>query len=203
MDDIPLFPLGNALFPAGVLTLQVFEVRYLDMVKKCIANQSEFGVVVLLSGREIRTPEGQETLAGVGTMARIDECRTIMPGLLQLHCTGTTRFRLLSSAQGKYGLWTGSISVLPDDPETEIPPDLQPCANALGQIIAELQREGVSAQDMPIAPPFRLDDTGWVANRWSELLPLPPHEKADLLALDDPIDRLQEVHQVLVGRGLL
>src|SRR5690606_1549958 len=72
MDDIPLFPLGNALFPAGVLTLQVFEVRYLDIVKKCIANQSEFGVVVLLSGREIRTPEGQETLAGVGTMARID-----------------------------------------------------------------------------------------------------------------------------------
>lgn len=203
MDDIPLFPLGNALFPAGVLTLQVFEVRYLDMVKKCIATQSEFGVVVLLSGREVRTPEGQETLADVGTMARIDECRTIMPGLLQLRCTGTTRFRLLSGAQGKYGLWSGSISVLPDDPETDIPPALQPCADALGQLIAELQREGVSPQDMPLAPPFRLDDTAWVANRWSELLPLPPRDKAELLALDDPIARLETVRQVLAGRGLL
>jgi len=203
MDDIPLFPLGNALFPAGVLSLQVFEVRYLDMVKKCIANQSEFGVVILLSGREVRTPEGTETLAGVGTLARIDECRTIMPGLLQLRCSGTTRFRLLSSSQGKYGLWTGSISVLPDDPETPIDPTLQPCADTLGKLIAELQREGVSPQEMPIAPPFRLDDAGWVANRWSELLPLSPQTKADLLSQENPTDRLEEVHQVLLSRGLL
>jgi Lon protease-like protein len=203
MDDIPLFPLGNALFPAGVLSLQVFEVRYLDMVRKCMANRSEFGVVVLLDGREVRTPEGKETLAGVGTLARIDECRTIMPGLLQLRCSGTTRFRLLSSSQGRYGLWSGSISALPDDPETAIEPTLQPCADTLGKLIAELQREGVSPQEMPVAPPFRLDDAGWVANRWSELLPLAPQEKADLLALDDPTDRLKEVRQVLAGRGLL
>lgn len=203
MDDTPLFPLGNALFPAGVLTLQVFEVRYLDMVRKCLESQSEFGVVILLSGREVRTPEGQETLAEVGTMARIDECRTIMPGLLQLRCSGTTRFRLDSSSHGKYGLWTGSISTLPDDTETDIPPALQPCADALGQLIAELQREGVAPQDMPIAPPFRLDDAGWVANRWSELLPLPPRQKADLLALDDPLARLEQVRQALASRGAL
>lgn len=203
MEDIPLFPLGNALFPAGVLTLQVFEVRYLDMVKKCLASQSEFGVVILLSGSEVRTPEGQETLAGFGTMARIDECRTIMPGLLQLRCSGTTRFRLLSSVKGKYGLWTGSISALPDDPEAAIPPTLQPGADVLGQLIAEMQREGVAPQDMPIAPPFRLDDAGWVANRWAELLPLQPQDKSGLLSMDDPVARLEQVHQALSDRGVL
>ncbi|MFJ0735816.1 LON peptidase substrate-binding domain-containing protein, partial [Bordetella bronchiseptica] len=47
MAEIPLFPLSNALFPAGVLRLRVFEIRYLDMVRRCIADGSEFGVVVL------------------------------------------------------------------------------------------------------------------------------------------------------------
>ena len=63
MATIPLFPLSNALFPAGVLHLRIFEVRYLDMIRRCIADGSEFGVVGLLSGQEVRTPEGVETLA--------------------------------------------------------------------------------------------------------------------------------------------
>ena len=203
MDHTPLFPLGNALFPSGVLSLRVFEVRYLDMVKKCMASQSGFGVVILLSGSEVRTPEGEETLAGVGTMARIDSCTTLMPGLLQLRCSGTTRFRLLSGTRGKYGLWTGRTSMLPDDPETSIPPELQPCANALGRLIAELQQEGVAPQEMPVAPPFRLDDAGWVANRWGELLPMPAQEKAGLLGVDDPLARLEQVRRLLDSRRLL
>ena len=36
MATIPLFPLSNALFPAGVLHLRIFEVRYLDMIRRCI-----------------------------------------------------------------------------------------------------------------------------------------------------------------------
>ncbi|HWL28998.1 MAG TPA: LON peptidase substrate-binding domain-containing protein, partial [Burkholderiaceae bacterium] len=38
----PLFPLNTVLFPSGVLTLRVFEVRYLDMIKKCIADGTQF-----------------------------------------------------------------------------------------------------------------------------------------------------------------
>jgi Lon protease-like protein len=32
LHSLPLFPLGTVLFPAGSLPLQVFEVRYLDMI---------------------------------------------------------------------------------------------------------------------------------------------------------------------------
>ncbi len=42
MATIPLFPLSNALFPAGVLHLRIFEVRYLDMIRRCIADGTEF-----------------------------------------------------------------------------------------------------------------------------------------------------------------
>ena len=33
--SVPLFPLGTVLYPGGFLPLQIFEVRYLDMIGKC------------------------------------------------------------------------------------------------------------------------------------------------------------------------
>ncbi|SHI14027.1 LON peptidase substrate-binding domain-containing protein [Pollutimonas bauzanensis] len=203
MNTIPLFPLGTTLFPAGVLTLRVFEVRYLDMIRKCIANGTQFGVVSLISGSELRSPEGREELAAVGTMARIDEWSAPMPALLHLRCTGTTRFHLASSEQGRYGLWVGDALPIDDDPLAPIPRQLQASANALGGAIAKLQRDGMPAAEMPFAPPFRLDESGWVADRWCELLPLPMEEKLRLLALRDPVARLEYVQAFMQERGLL
>ncbi|HEY9281581.1 MAG TPA: LON peptidase substrate-binding domain-containing protein [Eoetvoesiella sp.] len=203
MMSIPLFPLSKPLFPAGVLTLRIFEVRYLDMVKKCIAEHTEFGVVALLSGGEVRTPEGHEELAMAGTMARLDEWSSPMPGLMHLRCTGTTRFTLASAEQGKYGLWVGQADPIADDPVAAIPVAQQVVANKLGTLIAELQKDGVPADQMPIAAPFRLDECGWVANRWSEILPMPTQQKLHLLTLPDPVRRLEHVQQYLIDRGLM
>ncbi|WP_144634108.1 LON peptidase substrate-binding domain-containing protein [Bordetella genomosp. 13] len=199
MAEIPLFPLSNALFPAGVLHLRIFEVRYLDMIRRCLADGTEFGVVVLLAGNEVRTPEGSETLATVGTMARIVQCDAPMPALLEVACAGTTRFRLVSAKRAQYGLWLGQAEPLPQPPEAEVPHDLQPSADALGQLIAGMQRDGVPAASMPLAPPFRLDECGWVADRWAELLQLRPAEKARLLGLDDPVARLRAIQDALQG----
>ncbi|OZI59790.1 LON peptidase substrate-binding domain-containing protein [Bordetella genomosp. 11] len=203
MATIPLFPLGNALFPDGAMHLRIFEVRYLDMIGKCIADGSSFGVVPLLQGREVRTPEGKEVLASAGTLARVVESAAPMPGLLQVVCMGTSRFRLLSAHEGRFGLWTGEIEMLEDDAPREIPSELQPSANALGALIADLQRRGTPAALMPITPPFRLDECGWVANRWSELLPLSATVKQELLLTDDPELRLAHIHAMLEDRGLL
>ena len=161
-----------------MLHLRVFEVRYLDMVRRCIADGTGFGVVALLSGNEVRSPEGLETLAPVGTMARIESWDAPMPALLALRCVGAGRFRLHASQLAKYGLWMGEAEAIADDPPAEVPADLQDCADALGRLIAGWQREGVPAEHMPLAPPFRLDDCGWVADRWCELLPLPAAEQA-------------------------
>ncbi|EHK64218.1 LON peptidase substrate-binding domain-containing protein [Achromobacter arsenitoxydans] len=202
MSLIPLFPLSNALFPGGVAHLRIFEVRYLDMIRRSIAQGTEFGIVGLLAGSEVRSPEGVETLAPVGTMARIDAWEAPMPALLEIRCTGTGRFRLLSSEVAKYGLWMGEAEPIPDDPPTPVPAAMQASADALGRLVAQWQQDGVPPERMPLAPPFRLDDCGWVANRWCELLPLPPDDKADLLALADPVARLASVQDVLRGQGL-
>lgn len=200
---IPLFPLSNALFPSGVLHLRIFEVRYLDMIRRCLAEGTEFGVVILLEGNEVRQPGKTELLGSVGTMARIESCEAPMPALLELTCVGTTRFRLRSTEPGKYGLWQGQCVTLEDDPVVPVPAALQGSADALGRLIARLQKQAVPIEQMPIAAPFRLDECGWVANRWSELLALPPDLKQTLLAQDDPKLRLAQVHALLVERGLL
>lgn len=202
MSLIPLFPLSNALFPGGVVHLRIFEVRYLDMIRRSIAENTEFGIVGLLAGSEVRSPEGVETLSPVGTMARVDTWEAPMPALLEIRCTGTSRFRLLSSEVAKYGLWMGETEPIADDPPTSVPAAMQASADALGRLVAQWQKDGVPAERMPLAPPFRLDDCGWVANRWCELLPLPPDDKATLLALSDPVARLAAIQDVLRGQGL-
>ncbi len=49
---LPLFPLDTVLFPGGPLRLRIFEPRYLDMVRRCLREQSAFGVVLVLHGEE-------------------------------------------------------------------------------------------------------------------------------------------------------
>jgi Lon protease-like protein len=60
---------------------------------------------------------------------------------------------------------------------------------ALSNAIASLRERG----PLPFAEPFRLDDAGWVANRWCELLPIPLSAKQKLMALEDPVVRLSVV----------
>jgi hypothetical protein len=54
LQQLPLFPLQTVLFPGGWLPLRIFEVRYLDMIKRCHQAGAPFGVVCLSEGTEVR-----------------------------------------------------------------------------------------------------------------------------------------------------
>ncbi len=55
---LPLFPLGNLVFPGGRLSLRIFEPRYVNLVKRSMQSGTGFGVVLLLRGSEVATPAG-------------------------------------------------------------------------------------------------------------------------------------------------
>jgi Lon protease-like protein len=203
MPSIPLFPLKTILFPDGHLPLQVFEVRYLDLVKRCIAKGEEFGVVSLLDGSEVRLPEQHATLSAAGTMARILDWSAPLPGLLQISCIGTTRFQVKAAEQLKHGLWMAEVDEVAEDMVVPIPSEQQDVANALGALIRSLQKKQISTANMSLAPPYRLDEAGWVANRWCELLRLDLEEKQRLLLQENPVLRLELVQDVLSENGLL
>ena len=209
--SLPLFPLGTVLYPGGLLPLRIFEVRYLDMIGKCHKMGAPFGVVSLTEGSEVRKaapgkPGGDgfasENFNAVGTLATITEFAIPQPGLMAIRCAGAQRFRISNREKLKHGLWIADVTRLEDDMAVEIPVDLRACANALGKLIKSLQQRDISNDQMPVVPPYRLDDCGWVANRWCELLPLPLELKQRLMELENPLVRLELVSDILERTGI-
>ena len=197
LTSLPLFPLGTVLFPDGLLPLRIFEVRYLDMIGKCHRAGAPFGVVALRQGSEVRRPGMVEEFAPVGTLARIDSLQTVQPGLLAIRCSGMQRFRVTDSRQLPHGLWVADVERIKQDRAVAVPEDLRGAAAALARLIASLKQRPGGADTLPLAEPLQLDDCGWVANRWCELLPLPLSTKQQLMELDNPLVRLELVNDFL------
>jgi len=94
-----MFPLGTVLFPYALLPLHVFEPRYRVMVRECLRNDHEFGVVLIERGSEVG---GGDVRFDVGTLARIVRATQLDDGRYALTAVGVRRVRVET--------W------LPDDP---------------------------------------------------------------------------------------
>ncbi len=193
-SPLPLFPLQMVLFPDGLLGLRVFEARYLDLMSECMRTQQPFGVVCLKAGSEVGSAAGRQTLAvqmeSVGTLALLDEVDADEPGILRVRAHGGARFRITGTpTQRDNGLWVANaVAMTPDTVRLPGPAVLQ-TVQALAEAIKKLQ----ASDQLPFAPPYRLDESGWVANRWCELLPITLSAKQKLMELDDPVIRLSLV----------
>jgi len=226
LQSLPLFPLGTVLYPGGLLPLRIFEVRYLDMIGKCDKNGSPFGVVALTQGAEVRrvdagsgtggennggaasdtAPPGdgfaREAFHDVGTLATISTLSRPQAGLMVIQCTGTQRFVIRRRDKLKHGLWTADVELIPHDQAVAIPSDLQDVATGLHRIIDGLAAQGITGEDMPFGKPYAFGDCAWVANRWCELLQLPLHLKQQLMALENPLVRLELIRDMLDKAGI-
>jgi Lon protease-like protein len=192
-NPLPLFPLKTVLFPGALLALKVFETRYLDLMSECLRQGTPFGVVCLRQGQEAsrnRATEGRTQLEEVGVLVRIDDIDAEQAGILSLRCTGTQRFRRVGPpGRRENGLWHSQAELMADDPPRAPGPAVASTVAALAEAISKLKEH----DKQPFAEPYRLDDAGWVANRWCELLPVSLAAKQKLMALDDPVIRLSLV----------
>ncbi len=91
-QTIPLFPLtGAILMPRGVLGLNVFEPRYLNMVDDVLGAARLIGIIQPATGEEDEiTPD----LADVGTLGRITGFQEADDGRYFITLTGVCRFEL-------------------------------------------------------------------------------------------------------------
>ena len=187
---LPLFPLQTVLFPGGLLVLKVFEARYLDLVARCLRTSQGFGVVCLRQGREVGRGAEPVRFEDVGVHARIDSVDGEQAGILRVRCIGQERFRLHGVPQQlPDGLWQAGTQPIEPDAQRMPGPAVFDTVKALSNAIVSLRERG----QLPFVEPFRLDDAGWVANRWCELLPIPLSAKQKLMALEDPVVRLSLV----------
>jgi len=186
--DIPLFPLNTVLFPGGMLSLRVFERRYLDLVRDCARNGGGFGVCLILQGREV----GEAAVpAAIGTLAHIVDFYTQPDGLLGICVNGGRRFHVGRSRVRDNGLAHGEVQLLPDEPVVAIPPQFQLLATILERLLDK------SGHAHSKAPRQNYDDAGWVGFRLAEALPIDNRERQHLLQLCDPLERLDQLTQYL------
>jgi Lon protease-like protein len=83
-DRIPLFPLNVVLLPGAELPLHIFEPRYREMVRCCLRDHSEFGILLAM-------PDG---VARVGCTAEISEVLKRYPdGRMDIVTVGRVPFR--------------------------------------------------------------------------------------------------------------
>jgi Lon protease-like protein len=85
-DRIPLFPLNVVLLPGADLPLHIFEPRYRAMVKSCLKQKTEFGMLLAL-------PKG---VAHVGCTAEVIEVvKRYDDGRMDIITVGRMPFRVV------------------------------------------------------------------------------------------------------------
>ncbi len=191
--EIPLFPLGSVLFPGGILSLKVFEQRYLDMVADCLRRKAPFGVCLIARGKEVGEPA---TPHAIGTLAHISEAEMPQLGILMLKVRGNRRFRIVNSAAQSDGLLHATVELLDDITGCAVPEAQQGLLPLLRKIVSDL-----GPDKMP--EPHAFDDAAWVGYRLTEILPVQVLAKQKLLELEDPVSRLEIIHAYLAQRQLV
>jgi len=194
---LPLFPLNTVLFPGGILPLKIFEQRYIEMAKSCLAQDAPFGVCLITQGEEVAAagvPAPQ--IATVGTLARIAEWDMPQLGILHVSTVGETRFQVRSHAPRPNGLVMGEVTPLAPEARMPLAAEYRPLASLL-----ELVAARVDPRHFPAVRDY--DDASWVGYRLAEVLPLPLHIKQSMLEINEPGVRLEVLQQFLSQQGLI
>lgn len=188
MSDLPLFPLSSVLYPEGMLSLRIFETRYLDMIRDCARSNSGFGVCLILEGDEVGEPS---LPAAVGTLARIVDFHTTDDGLLGIHAQGGERFQVRHTRIRENGLIQASVDWLTEEESVVVPPECALLATILERFHDQAGGEHAHVDRA------RYDDAAWVGYRLAEALPLESAERQLLLQLTDPVERLAQLMHYL------
>ncbi|HET8802024.1 MAG TPA: LON peptidase substrate-binding domain-containing protein [Marinobacter sp.] len=191
---VPLFPLNSIILPRGRIPLQLFEPRYIDMLKQCLKDDRGFVVVLLREGGEAGRAA---SFFDTGTQVRIIDFQQLENGLLGITVEGEAKVAITRRWQQEDGLHLGETERLADEARSHVPERF----HELPSVLRALFRHPV-VRDLGMAVDY--DDARDVGWRLTELLPLDKQEKQRLLELQDPLERLarlQELLEALEGGG--
>lgn len=184
---IPLFPLHAVLFPGGTLPLRIFEPRYLDMISRCMKEETGFGVCLIREGSEVGKAADTFT---TGTLSEIVYFNQQPDGLLGITAHGKQRFQILSTKIQANQLTVAEVRLLENDPRRDIPPQFAEATEVLRALLEQLGYPFIKMEK-------HYDDAGWVGSRLAELLPIRLEQKQYFLQLDDPVARLERICALL------
>ena len=191
MSELPLFPLSGVLLPFGRIPLQIFEQRYLDLVRDCMKSGTDFGVVWIRRGAEVaQRGRVAPDLGDYGTCARIVDWDQLPNGLLGITIEGARRFELLETATRANGLVVGDVQLQ----DVQSPAPMLDAWQPLLDVLLSLQTHP-HVQQMNLQLDY---DNAWqVGYTLVQLLPLEESLKYELLGIDSVEALMQELDTVL------
>lgn len=185
--SIPLFPLHSVLFPYGALPLRIFEPRYLEMISSCMKTNKGFGICLIRKGSEVgEVADTYET----GTLSEITYFNTQPDGLLGITASGKQRFEIISREIQNNQLTIAEVRLLPNEPNVPLSDEFQSAVQILKNLFQQLGYPFIKIEK-------RYTDTSWVSCRLAELLPLALEEKQSFLQMNDPIQRMEQIWELM------
>lgn len=188
-DSLPIFALGTTLFPGGLLSLRIFEPRYLDMIKRCMAQGTPFGVCLIADGRETGTAPKVHT---VGTLARITDFDLLDDGLLGITAKGEERFSITSTRVASDQLLSATTLAYTAEADVPVPDEFEHLAGVAQALLEHLKYDELLAED-------RFERAAWVGHRLAESLPIDTTQRQSMLEMTDPVQRLAELAAVVAA----
>ena len=105
--ETALFPLTINVLPGAYLPLQIFEPRYIDMVKDCLGKEKGFCIVLIKEEKEIPALKAQHS--ATGTYVEVVDFNQLENGLLGITVQGKYRAQILDRREQDDGLLLGNI----------------------------------------------------------------------------------------------
>jgi len=170
---LALFPLNTVLFPGGILPLQIFEQRYLSLIKDCMKQQKGFVIVLISDGKEVgTTPQ----IYCTGCYVDIIDWQSLPNGLLGVTVQAVYRAQLSNSTVRDDGLLFAEAEPLTSnlDENHPLPQSFSPLVDTLKQLLSH-----------PFAEQYQdkvdFNNTSDICYRLAELLPISNKQKQLLL----------------------
>ena len=189
MIELPLFPLKTVLLPNNTLALKVFEARYIDMIARCMRDDSTFGIVLIYKGEETIS---DTDIHSIGTRAKISDWQDRADGLLGVTVQGLERFEIISTRTQDDGLTIGKVRILSETGTVDIPEQffyMQELLNHISFQEGKLHRSNQSFSEMMYQLIY--------------LLPLDINLKQRLLEVPLCEDRAVILHAELIRLGVI
>ena len=193
--EIPLFPLSSVLFPTGRIPLQIFEQRYLDLIRGCMKEDTGFGLAWIASGAEVAHPGvGQPNLGEYGCYARIVDWDSLPNGLLGITIEGNERFKITGARAEDNQLVMGEVDMEP----LREPVPMREEWDSMLDVLRSLEQHP-HVKSLGVRPEH---NNAWdVGNVLAQLLPVDERIKYNLLRLDDIEEFMAQMDVILNQLG--
>lgn len=181
VDWLPLFPLGQPLFPGLRLDLQIFEQRYIKLVRSSMREETEFGICAIKQGAEVAPVP---RIYDCGVRVRIVDWNQLANGLLGITVEASERFWIGEKQSDPDGLLRAEVKDFPGEVDEPIPD----WASGLVDIYCQMLLHPEVARRLPDLESVHSSGLGFGL---AQVLPMSMETRIACLCQDSPLQRLE------------